>query len=82
MSRAEGILAAAYTFLFSQDDLRRNATYHLARYLFLQVENILKRTVVAFRPDVAAVLTINELDSDTDPLTSLTHAAFQDEADA
>ena len=48
----------------------------------LQLEDIFQRAVVAFRPDMAVMLGVDQLRGQPDAIAGLAHAAFQNELDA
>src|SRR5207249_11784425 len=63
-------------------DAARKSGNDRAGDLVLDGEDILQLAVVAFGPDVPISLRIDQLHGDTDAITDLAHAAFEDILDA
>ena len=61
---------------------RRDCTDDAGSYVVLEIEHVFKRAIEMIRPEMRAIFSIDELTCDAHALSGLTHAAFQQVADA
>ena len=62
-------------------DARLNAADHVFGDFVLDGEDVVKRPIVAFRPEVIAGLRLDELPGDPNAVAAPSHAAFEDVTD-